>query len=192
MRLIRELLNEFLYDLPVMVIAGLIYWFVRRFIQKKRLGEDFKEVRRKALPNEIIGLLLVMWAALIVCSTLLPSWKHLSYFRVIPPSWGIIPEIFTGRIPDFTHTGLNVLMFTPIGLALPFMLKRPSLWRTVFAGFCFTFSVEFLQGFIAQRDGNIDDVICNTLGTAVGYLLYLLIKLLFPKFVKKCLQKAEK
>lgn len=188
--LIRELLNEFLNDLPVMIIAGLIYWFVRRIIHKKRFGEDFKEVRQKSRLNEIIGLLLVMWAALIVCSTLLPPWKHLDHLRIVFPHWGVIPEMFTHGITS--HDMLNMLMFAPIGLALPFVLKRSGFGWTVLAGFCFTFSIEFLQGFSSMRDGNVDDVICNTAGTAVGYLLYLLIKLLFPKFTKKCMIKSEK
>ncbi len=190
--LIRELLNEFLNDLPVMITAGLIYWFVRRIIHKKRFGEDFKEVRQKSRLNEIIGLLLVMWAALIVCSTLLPRWGDRHYFtRIGFPQWGVIPDIFNGDF-DLSHSMLNMLMFAPVGLALPFVLKRSGFGRTVLAGFCFTFSIEFLQGFSSMRDGNVDDVICNTAGTAVGYLLYLLMKLLFPKFTKKCMIKAEK
>lgn len=190
-RLIRELLNEILIDLPVMIIAGLIYWFVRRIIHKKRFGEDFKEVRRRSRLNEVIGLLLVMWAAMIVSATLLPPWNHLDFFRIVFPHWRIIPDIFT-RVVDIRHSVVNMLMFAPLGLALPFVLKRSGFGWTVLAGFCFTFVIEFLQGFTSQRDGNIDDVICNTAGTAVGYLLYLLMKLLFPKFTDKCMIKTEK
>lgn len=83
-------------------------------------------------------------------------------------------------------------MFMPIGLALPFVLKRPTFGHTVLVGFCFTFYIEYLQGFSGQRDGNIDDVICNTLGAIAGFLLYLLMKLIFPKFTAKCMVKAEK
>lgn len=185
--LVKELTDLMLEAVPIMVIAGLAYWFVRRFIHKKRFGADFKEIRQKSRLNEIIGLLLVIWAALIVCNTLLPpSLPHLI------PNWKVIPEIFTRGIRSIidTHKLLNVLMFAPIGLALPFMQKRPGFGRTVLVGFCFTFGIEFLQGFSSQRDGNIDDVICNTLGVIVGYLLYLLIKLLFPKFTAKCMVKA--
>ncbi|MDE7230168.1 MAG: VanZ family protein [Oscillospiraceae bacterium] len=194
--LFEELRDLTLEAVPLMVIAGLVYWFVRRFIHKKRFGAEFKEIRRKARLNEIIRLLLVIWATLIVCNTLLPSFNELphlsSFFRFIP-NWKVIPEIFTRGIRgiDKTHSLLNILMFAPIGLALPFVLKQPKFGWTVLAGFCFTFAIEFLQGFSSQRDGNTDDVICNTLGVIAGYALYLLIKLLFPKFTAKCMIKAE-
>lgn len=194
-RLTQELLNELINALPLMAAAGLIYWFVRFAVQKKRFGADFKEIRRKALLNEIIGLLLVIWAALIVSTTLIPSWGsflHLNLHLSPTPSWRLIPEIFYGHI-DITHGALNALMFVPIGLALPFIaLKCSKFGWTAFTGFCLTFEIEFLQGFSSQRDGNIDDVFFNTLGTVAGYLLYLLLKLLLPKFTKKCMVKAEK
>ena len=196
--LIEELLNEFLNDLPVMLAAGLVYWFVRRHLTKKRFGDDFKEVRRGTMLNNIIGLLLVMWAALIVCSTLLPSWDFLIKwgfgFHLIP-HWKLFPELIIRiiRYGDFGtyHELLNVLMFVPIGLAIPFMLNRPNFKMSVFFGFCFTFKIEYLQGFLGQRDGNIDDLICNTLGVIGGYLLFLLMKLILPKFTAKCMIKAS-
>ena len=191
--LIRDLTHEFFNALPAMAAAGLIYWFVRRFIHKKRFGSDFKEVRRSSRLNEIIGLLLVIWAALIFSSTVI-SLSGLRYFwrdfRFIP-DWRLIPDIIAYGYIDESHSLMNVIMYVPIGLALPFVLKRPALGHTVLVGFGFAFAVEFLQGFSAQRDGNIDDVICNTLGVIAGYLLYLLIKLIFPKFTAKCMVKAE-
>lgn len=193
--LVKELADLTLEAVPIMVIAGLVYWFVRRFIHKKRFGADFKEIRRKSRLNEIIGLLLVIWAALIVCNTLIPpgGLRYLPSSFYLIPSWKVIPEIFTRGILSIidTHKLLNILMFAPIGLALPFVLKQPKFGWTVLAGFCFTFAIEFLQGFSNQRDGNTDDVICNTLGVIVGYALYLLIKLMFPKFTAKCMIKAE-
>lgn len=186
--LVRELLYEFINALPIMAAAGLIYWFVRRHIHKKRFGSDFKEVRRRSRLNEIIGLLLVIWAALVFSSTVI-SWRDLVYFHWVL-HWRLIPDIIIYGYIDIRHTLLNVLMFVPTGLALPFVLKRPVFGHTVLVGFCSTFAIEFLQGFNGQRDGNIDDVICNTLGVIVGYLLYLLIKLILPKFTAKCMVKA--
>lgn len=188
--LIKDLVNGFLNALPIMLASGLIYWFVRRYIHKKRYGCEFKEVRRISRLNEIIGLLLVIWTALIVGGTLLLKWNRLIRLSFIP-HWRLIPEIILyGHITDMLHLLLNVLMFAPIGLALPFVLKRPVFRRTVFVGFCFSFAVEFLQGFSRTRDGSIDDVIGNTLGVIVGYLLYLLMKLILPKFTAKCMVKA--
>lgn len=183
---VREILYEFRKALPIMAAAGIIYWFIRRHIDKKRFGSNFKEIRRSSRLNQIIGLLLIIWAAFLVSSTLLP-WEW-SFGSV--PHWRFIPDVITDRHIDIRHSLSNVLVFIPIGLALPFMLKRPVFWQTVLVGFCFTFAIEFLQGFSTQRDGNIDDIICNTLGVIAGYILYLLIKLILPKFTAKCMIKS--
>lgn len=190
-RLINELLSFIPEALPVMAGAGLIYWFTRRFIHKKRFGADFKEVRRKSRLNEIIGLLLVIWAALIISSTLIPPFGSHVFRFGFPPHWRLVPEIILYGYVDFTHAVLNILIFAPVGLALPFVLKSSRFGWTVLTGFCFTFAIEFLQGFSNQRDGNTDDIITNTLGVIVGYLLYLLMKLIFPKFTAKCKIKAD-
>lgn len=195
--LFEELLNEFLNDLPVMLAAGLLYWFIRRNLTKKRFGDSFKEVRRKTMLNNIIGLLLVMWAALIVCSTLLPPWgymlRHGLDYR-LPPHWKLLPKsiIRIIRYGNFDpHDLLNVLMFVPVGLAVPFMLNHTKFRLTLLIGFCFTFQIELIQGFSALRDGNTDDLISNTLGVIAGYLLFLLMKLILPKFTAKCMVKEE-
>lgn len=195
--LAEELRDLLLESVPIVVIAALVYWFVRRHIHKKRFGADFKEIRKRARLNELIRLLLVIWAALIIDNTLIPPLRGLPDLSIflphMPPSWGIIPEIFTRGIRSIidTHNLLNALMFVPAGLALPFVMKRPRFGKAVLIGFCFTFVIEFLQGFSNQRDGNIDDVIFNTLGVMIGYALYLLMKLLLPKFTAKCMIKAE-
>lgn len=193
MHRVPELLIFLIEALPVMIAAGLVYWFVRRAIHKKRFGADFKEVRRRTRLNEIIGLLLVMWAALIITSTLLPPWGAPMFYDFhFPPHWKVIPTIITSYGIDISsHELLNILIFVPIGLALPFVLKSSRFGWTVLTGFCFTFAIEFLQGFSNQRDGNTDDIITNTLGVIVGYLLYLLMKLIFPKFTAKCKIKVE-
>lgn len=171
----------------MMAASGLIYWFVRRYIEKKRFGIDFKEVRRKAMLNEIIGLLFVIWAALIIGSTLDPRWGFFINIFDLPPYWQVIPQF--GR--DRMHELLNMLMFVPIGLALPFTVKRSRFGCIVLAGFCFTFEIEFLQGFSPNRYGDINDVITNTLGTVIGYLLYMLIKAVFPRFTALCQKSAD-
>ncbi|MGN0683556.1 MAG: VanZ family protein, partial [Oscillospiraceae bacterium] len=79
---------------------------------------------------------------------------------------------------------LNVFMFVPFGFMLPILWKRANLLRVVLIGFLSSLFIEFVQGFM-YRDSTIDDIVCNTLGALLGYILYLLIKRLFPNFVAK-------
>ncbi len=82
----------------------------------------------------------------------------------------------------FSKTGLstsfiinviaNVFMFSPIGFFLPTLWKKwQSAIKVVFAGMLFSVSIETVQLFIG-RTTDIDDVILNTAGVAIGYILY--------------------
>ena len=195
-----------LAPVPFICIALAVYWFVRRAWHRKKFGAEFKAVRKKTWLNEVIRLLLVFWGLETACITLFPMWfwtavwswladgyHWVGKLRFIPwkfelTLWRVITE------PDFAkmafRTGMvdemaeNVLLFVPLGLGLPFMWKKGSLWKTLLAGFCCTCFIELVQPFIA-REGTLNDVVCNTLGTVLGALLYLLLKLVFPRFVEK-------
>ncbi len=89
----------------------------------------------------------------------------------------------------FPQLLLNVVLFVPLGLAMPFICKKSSLLKVSLTGLSVSFVVEFIQFFIG-RSCETDDLICNTLGAVVGYLLYLLIKKLFPKFAENGMRSA--
>lgn len=199
-------LGTVLAAVPFALAGTLIYWLVRRAWHKKRFGYRFMAVRRKAWLNETIRLLLVLWGLETVCITLFPiwfwtavwSWMANGYHWVgelhfIPwkfefTLWRVITE------PEFAEASLrngvvdemaeNVLLFMPLGLGLPFVWKRGAFWKTILAGFCCTFFIELVQPFLS-REGTVNDVVCNTLGTVLGVLLCLGIRLVFPKFVQR-------
>lgn len=196
--------------LPFAALAALIYWLIRRSRHKKKLNGSFKTARKQARWNEIIRLLLVFWIAEIACVTLFPIWfwgDVISMFfgawhwnlrgeyslsirwQYIPTLWFMIadPQYFTGdsTLRYILEWAANVVLFVPLGLALPFVMKRPKFWKVTLIGFGCTFFIELVQPFVF-REGTADDVINNTLGAVIGYLLYLAMKKLFPKFTQKC------
>ncbi len=195
--------NSIIDALPVILIDALIYWLVRRAWHKRKLGENFKQARKKALLNETIRFLLVCWIAGIITFVLMPYnfWGRVWYLMIygmwnpypdIPLGWKIIPSLFLILIGHFRVSSgfiveqvVNVALFVPLGIALPFVWKRANFPRTLLVGFLMTFLIELVQPFMI-RGGDIDDVITNTLGTILGYLLYLLMKKLLPRFTEKC------
>lgn len=208
--------DNIFFSLPVILAVMLVYWFVRRALQKHKLGAEYKDIRRRVLLNEIIRLLLVGWIAGTVCSTLTPSYfwqgvwlnmingenifQDVWRFSCEPPQ--LIPIavdlIGQGHLEWLFHSkhliielAVNVALFVPLGLALPFVFKKISLLKAAVIGFSSSFLIELLQCFIDNRDSSIDDLICNTLGAVIGYLLYLLIKRLFPNFTEKGKKSAN-
>lgn len=71
----------------------------------------------------------------------------------------------------------NVLAFVPFGFFHPIIGRyRGSFAKTVAAGMVFSFSVEAIQFIINVGSFDIDDIILNTAGCTIGYLLLVLCR----------------
>lgn len=69
---------------------------------------------------------------------------------------------------------LNILLFIPLGIFLPMLWKEKynnKFLKVLMFGFVLSLVVEVLQIF-TFRLTDINDLITNTLGTIIGYLLY--------------------
>lgn len=69
----------------------------------------------------------------------------------------------------------NILLFIPVGLFLPIVWDN-KMWRIVGAGTALSLLIEITQLITHRGMLDLDDVILNTIGTAVGYCLFVVIK----------------
>ena len=82
---------------------------------------------------------------------------------------------------------MNVFLFVPLGLSLPFVFGGSTGKRillTILIGLLLSITVETVQYFAHLGMTETDDVMCNSVGTAIGscaYLLALLWRNLFNK-----------
>lgn len=90
------------------------------------------------------------------------------------PTLNLIPfQDFSAR--NIEGMILNAVMFAPLGFLLPAYFERYRHWgRTLAAGFLTSLTVELIQLF-TLRATDVDDLIMNTLGTVIGFLLAKLI-----------------
>jgi glycopeptide antibiotics resistance protein len=80
----------------------------------------------------------------------------------------------------------NIAMFVPIGFLVPLLwYKAHTFTATAMWGLGLSLFIEVLQFFIG-RGTDIDDLILNTAGAMLGYLLYLMCGRLSPTFVPGC------
>lgn len=77
----------------------------------------------------------------------------------------------------------NVLLFVPFGVFVTHYVKNNKIYPTLFLSLLVSCSIEFAQSSIG-RTADIDDVILNTLGGVLGYLIY--------KFGDKVLDKLPR
>lgn len=67
---------------------------------------------------------------------------------------------------------LNIAMCVPLGIFLPLLWKGfRAGWKTVTAGAGFSLLIELSQ-LLTARAVDVDDLLANTLGAGVGYLLW--------------------
>ena len=74
---------------------------------------------------------------------------------------------------------LNMIMTVPLGFLLPFIWYNYRYWlRTVCTGAAFSLLIESSQ-LLTNRTCDINDLIANTLGAALGFLLWWFVRQLF-------------
>ena len=105
------------------------------------------------------------------------------------PRISLIP--FLGMITGPIDTILNLILFVPLGVFLPFLYKRYHHIKTVaLTGFLFSLSVEIVQMF-GWGSTDINDLIINTAGACLGYLIYYLVSKILPINFRKRLQSEN-
>src|SRR5713226_2386456 len=69
----------------------------------------------------------------------------------------------------------NIILFMPLGFLLP-LLYRPISWKSVLGiAVAFSLCIETLQLVLRAGIFDVDDILFNTLGVMLGYLVFLLL-----------------
>lgn len=166
------------YGLPINQAIGLMICLV--FIWKKM---DFLIATQywKRVVWKIFNAVLAFGMIVAILAATISSRGGVSEL-ILKPFYSLrqIPES-----PDLGRSMfMNIFLFFPLGLTLPFALpekwNRKALIAILFA-MVLSISVEFLQYYYHLGRAETDDVLCNTLGCAIGTLSYTLERKLFNK-----------
>lgn len=69
----------------------------------------------------------------------------------------------------------NIAWFIPFGFLVPLLRQKKCFFTTILSGILLSVGIETVQFFIGTGVTDIDDVIFNTTGAIVGYLLFWLL-----------------
>lgn len=113
-----------------------------------------------------------------------PYWKQVSAQLNLVPfrTLRLFGSLLSSPRPDYVRAAIinlggNVLMFIPLGFLLPGVFpKLYSLPRTVLATAGIITAVEIIQLLTLVGSCDIDDLILNVIGAALGFLLQKHIK----------------
>ncbi len=178
----QYMVSGFWYFIRSIVMAVIIYtiYSVILMITKKR---NFKEVHSLPKAKMFFEVMLMIYVCAILKITgiigmslyLDISVASLGYMFKIPFVEASIKMII-----------LNVMLFIPYGFLVPLAFPSSKLnWkRALLIGFCSTLCIEVLQVF-SGRLCEVDDLIANTCGFLIGFLIYQAFKEIGSKELRK-------
>lgn len=130
--------------------------------------------------RETALLLFVLFAAGIVSQTVLPdpsdtATVHKTNLIPFYMIWTTYSKAMAGGTPQLFLSNFlgNILLFAPIGFFIPLLWKLSGK-AVILIGFLSSLLIEICQLF-QSRYSDIDDILLNVLGTALGLLLYRLV-----------------
>ena len=120
---------------------------------------------------------------------------------LIPERFFVLHEQFLARPWDeyrpgwhyWKNVGINIAGFIPLGFFFCAYFSCFSCLRggngavakTIALGFMVSLTIEVLQAFLPTRDSGMTDLITNTLGTALGVMVFRWLENLQPQMVLK-------
>ncbi len=162
-----------LWIFPVIALVCAAVCVAMRFVLCSR-GEERAFIRYVALWG------FMCYCLALVYFTLLWYWPHITF----TPEWHFLnlePFVWTketyamGAGKMLGQLALNIGMFVPMGALLPVVFKRlRHFYSAALVSLGATVAIETLQYFMG-RSADIDDVIMNFAGAAIGYLIYLVL-----------------
>ena len=160
-------------------IIGLIVVYLLIYFKK------WKDYKGREL---IFRNLFFIYICFVLFLTILPidwtfdlKWK---YHSSIEFSYGNIKpynDLILGRSGALKEVVLNIIMTIPFGFLYSLLKKNINIIRVVGAGFLFSLSIELTQLMMTifllnHRSFDVTDLINNTLGAVLGYIIFIILK----------------
>lgn len=140
----------------IFVIPGILFYFWR-----------LKKSGKKQTPLHIASVFVFCYYLIGVLTM-----TNIGELKTFAPTIDLIP--FRGILRSI-DARLNVALFLPLGFFLPLLYKKYNrISRVALTGFLFSLSIEIIEMF-GRGVTDINDLITNTLGACLGYLIYKLL-----------------
>lgn len=95
---------------------------------------------------------------------------NLILFKEIARFWEYRSTL--GTFAVFTNLCGNILIFMPFGFFMPMASKNRSFLLTLFYSFSVSLCVEIFQFFTKVGSFDVDDLLLNTIGGILGYIMF--------------------
>lgn len=131
----------------------------------------------------VAGLLLTEYISLLYCSMVLFRPYSEDAGHDFTPFWSY-EAIENGRSELLAENVMNVIVFVPVGMMLGCAFRSMTWWKTLLIGCGISFSIEVIQYVFHRGFAETDDVMHNTIGCILGYILVQGSRLMVHGFCK--------
>lgn len=140
------------------------------------------EYKRRKYLRKLGKILFVLYIGFIIYFLLFSEWYgrnpggmqeyhyNLELFKEIKRFWYYREQL--GFYAVFTNLFGNVLIFVPFGFFMPMASKYRSFWSAMFYSFILSFCVETFQLITTVGSFDVDDMLLNTMGGMIGYIIF--------------------
>jgi glycopeptide antibiotics resistance protein len=164
LRLVKKYILLFDFGVPLYVILALLVIVAGVVIGLYMTRKDRPSFIRNSLLAMFFGYLFF-----VLCTTVLFRESSGTMRYCLFPFWSY--DVLNYKI--IAQHILNVLMFIPIGFILGAILYGKRVIQVIEIGCLLSVIIEILQLITVRGVCNIDDVIHNTIGCAIGYGIYI-------------------
>lgn len=171
-------MKYFIYNIIYAIsLRKIIAYMIILLIIWKTVGKYIKTNPDKQKIWKLFNRLLVIGTVGIILVATLSSRSGGGTELILTPFYSFVeakiqPERYRSML-------MNVFLFFPLGLSLPYAL--PGKWKyqrgiAILFALIISISIEFIQYHYQLGRAEVDDVICNTLGCAIGCTSYIISK----------------
>ena len=120
--------------------------------------------------RRLLGVMYVEYLLLLLCSTIIfRDRATCSIGLEFVPLWNLA---YISQTETQLELLLNILMFVPVGFCSSVFLKHPVATKIILLSMTLSCTIELSQYFLEKGFCETNDVINNTLGGMIGYLIY--------------------
>ncbi|SDB18438.1 VanZ family protein [Eubacterium oxidoreducens] len=116
---------------------------------------------------------------------------NLTLFKEIMLYWNYREQIGYGAV--FINLIGNIGAFVPFGFLVPSMFPKKNVFfpKVLLEGFLFSLIVESIQLFTKVGSFDVDDILLNTIGVVIGYIIFAIVRHIGDRTYKKYLGRVK-
>lgn len=179
-------------------IPCLIIWLIARLfiiyktINSKEMNAKKKKSKKKRLINEVILNLFVFYLLILYGITVYRYGIECDNFLDLKGRMDFINTSFLEELLKMMSYGSmwhvfynvvgNIIWFIPLGFLVPLIWdKKRKLGAVIGLSFITSLSIEVLQFIFRTGISDVDDLVFNTLGGIIGYIIFKIGQVIYKK-----------